>query len=40
MKWDGYTLMLQMNSGKQNLSSPLSLYMGFSDLNGSGDDNH
>ena len=23
--------MLQMNSGTQNLSSPLSLYMGFSD---------
>lgn len=31
LKWDGYTLMLQMNSGTQNLSSPLSLYMGFSD---------
>ena len=30
LKWDGYTLMLQMNSGTQNLSSPLSLYMGFS----------
>jgi len=24
LKWDGYTLMLQMNSGTQNLSSPLS----------------
>lgn len=31
LKWDGYTLMLQMNSGTQNLSSPLSHYMGFSD---------
>ena len=31
LKWHGYTLMLQMNSGTQNLSSPLSLYMGFSD---------